>query len=84
MRLLQLIAGNSFFQRTVLLYFTKVVAADYFSIDMDTVFLRKALATINCMYAMYLIIFLLRIVSQGALAALNLRGNIIISGGPLQ
>ena len=42
------------------LYFAKVVAGDYFSIDMDTVFLKSALATINCLYTMYLIIFLFK------------------------
>ena len=51
-RLLYLIAGNRFFQSTVFLYFTKVVAANHSS--MDTVFFRSALATINCKYTMYL------------------------------
>ena len=50
--LLCLIAGNSFFQSTVFCCFTKVVAAIHSS--MDTVFFRRALATMNCKYTMYL------------------------------
>ena len=46
---LQLIPGNSFFR---VQYFTKVVAVNYSS--MDTLFLRRALTTINCIYKMYL------------------------------
>ena len=48
-------AGNSFFQTTVFLYFTEEVAANLSSMDMGTIFLRRALATINCIYTMYLI-----------------------------
>ena len=40
--------GNSFFQNTVFLYFTTVVAAIDSSID--TVFFRRALAAMNCVY----------------------------------
>ena len=41
-----------FFQSTVFLYFTKVVAVIYSS--MDTVFFRWARAAINCVYTIYL------------------------------
>ena len=41
-----------FFQGTVFLYFTKVAVAIHSS--MDTVFFRRALAVINCVYTMYL------------------------------
>ena len=40
-------------------YFTKVVAANHSSID--TLFLRRALATINCIYKMNLTVYLRRI-----------------------
>ena len=41
-----------FFQSTVFLDFTKEVAATHSS--MDVVLFRRALATINCKYKMYL------------------------------
>ena len=49
-RLLCLIAGNSFFQNTC--FFVSLVASILSSIDM--VFFRRALADMNCLYAMYL------------------------------
>ena len=51
-RLMCLIAWSSFFQSRVFLYFTKVVVAIHSS--MDTAFFRRALATIICVYTMYL------------------------------
>ena len=51
-RLLRLVAGNSFFQGTRFFYSTKVGAAIHSS--MDTVFFRRTLAPMNCVYAMYL------------------------------
>ena len=50
-RLLYLISRNSFFQSTEFLYFTKVLAANHSS--MDTVFFRRAIANINCIYTMH-------------------------------
>ena len=51
--LLCLVAGNRFFQRTVFLYFTKVVATIYFSVD--AVFLeqhlRQWIAYILCIWS---------------------------------
>ena len=55
-RLLCLIAGNSFFQSTG--FFFSLVAAIHLSVD--TVFFRRALAAINCLYIMYLTYFYLR------------------------
>ena len=43
---------EQFFQGTVSLYLTKVAAAIHFLID--TVFFIRALAAVNCEYAMYL------------------------------
>ena len=51
-RLLCLIAEKSFYQSTVFLYNMKVVAAIHST--MDTVFFKKALAAMNCLYKMYL------------------------------
>ena len=51
-RLLRLVEGNSFFQGKVFFYFTKVGATIYSS--MDTVFFRRTLAAMNCVYAIYL------------------------------
>ena len=51
-RLLLLVAGKSFFQGTVLLYFTQVTTAIHSS--MDTVFFRRVLVAMNFVYAMYL------------------------------
>ena len=45
-----------FFHRSVFRCFTKVVGANHSSVDM--VFLRRVLATINCIYTMYWKIFL--------------------------
>ena len=39
------------FSETVFLYFTKIVATIHFSVE--TVFLRRALGAINCVYTMY-------------------------------
>ena len=64
-------------------YFTKVVAANRSSID--TLFLRRALATINCIYKMNLTdLFKADFYFKGALAAIHLSGTIIFSGGFLQ
>ena len=51
-RLLRLGAGNSFFQRTMFLYFIKVASTIHSS--MDRVFLKRSLAAMNCVYTMYL------------------------------
>ena len=51
-RELYLIAGNPFFQSTVFLYCTKVVAANHSL--MERVFFSRALPTINCKYTMHL------------------------------
>ena len=64
-------------------YFTKVVAANHSSID--TLFLRRALATINCIYKMNLTdLFKADFYFKGALAAIHLSCTIIFSGGHLQ
>ena len=64
-------------------YFTKVVAANHFSID--KLFLRGAIATINCIYKMNLTnLFNVDFSFKGALAAIHLSGTKIISGGHLQ
>ena len=65
-------------------YFTKVVAANNSSID--KLFLRRALATINCTYKMNLAdLFKVDFFYfKGALAAIHLSGTTIISGGLLQ
>ena len=64
-------------------YFTKVVAANRSSID--TLFLRRALATINCIYKMNLTdLFKADFYFKGALAAIHLSCTIIFSGGYLQ
>ena len=64
-------------------YFTKVVAANHSSID--TLFLRRALATINCIYKMNLTdLFKADFYFKGALAAIYLSCTIIFSGGHLQ
>ena len=64
-------------------YFTKVVAANHSSID--TLFLRRALATINCIYKMNLTdLFKADFYFKGALAAIHLSCTIIFSGDHLQ
>ena len=64
-------------------YFTKVAAANHSSID--TLFLRRALATINCIYKMNLTdLFKADFYFKGALAAIHLSCTIIFSGGHLQ
>ena len=64
-------------------YFTKVVVANHFSIN--KLFLRRALATINCIYKMNLTaLFQVDFYFKGALAAIHLRGTTIVSGGQLQ
>ena len=64
-------------------YFTKVVAANHFSID--KLFLRRALATINCIYKMNLTdLFKADFYFKVALAAIHLSCTIIFSGGHLQ
>ena len=64
-------------------YFTKVVAANHSSTD--TLFLRRALATINCIYKMNLTdLFKADFYFKGALAAIHLSCTIIFSGGHLQ
>ena len=50
-RLLYLISRKSFFQSTEFLYFMKLFAANQSSID--TVFFRRGIANINCIYIMY-------------------------------
>ena len=63
-------------------YFTKVVAANHSSTD--TLFLRRALATINCIYKMNLIDLLKAdFYFKVALAAIHLSCTIIFSGGHL-
>ena len=51
-KLLCLVVGNSFFQSAMFFYFTKVVAVIH--ISMDTVFFKRTLAAMNCVYTMYL------------------------------
>ena len=64
-------------------YFTKVVAANHSSTD--TLFLRKALATVNCIYKMNLTdLFKADFYIKGALAVIHLNCTIIFSGGYLQ
>ena len=61
-------------------YFTKVIAANHSSTD--TLFLRRALATINGIYKMNL--FKADFYFKGALAVIHLSCTIIFSGGHLQ
>ena len=77
-RLLSLI--TVFFQGAMFLYFTKVVVVIHSS--MDTVFFRRALATMNCVYTTYLtdISIYAILLFQGALEAIYLSGTVIISG----
>ena len=64
-------------------YFAKVFAANHSS--SDTLFLRRALATINCIYKMNLTdLFKAAFYFKGALATIHLSCNIIFSGGSLQ
>ena len=65
-------------------YFTKVVAASHSSTD--TLFLRKALATINCLYIdMNLTdLFNADFYFKGALAAIHSSCTIIFPGGHLR
>ena len=64
-------------------YFTKVIAAKHSSTD--ALFLRGALATINCIYKMNLTdLFKADFYFKGALAAIYLSCTIIFSGGHLQ
>ena len=64
-------------------YFTKVVAANHSSTD--TLFLRRARATINCIYKMILTdLFKVDFYFKGALAAIHSSGTTIILGGHLQ
>ena len=51
-KLLRLVAGNSFFQGTMFHYFTKIATSIHCS--MDAVSFRRALAAMNCVYTMYL------------------------------
>ena len=63
-------------------YFTKVVATNHSSTD--TLFLRRALATINCIYKMNLAdLFKAEFYFKGALATIHLKRTIIFSGGHL-
>ena len=63
-------------------YFTKVVAANHSSTN--TLFLRRALATINCIYKMNLAdLFKADLYFKRALAAIHLSCTIIFSGGYL-
>ena len=62
---------------------TRVVAANHSSTD--TLFLRKALATINCIYKMNLTdLFKVDFYFKGALAAIQLSCTIIFSASHLQ
>ena len=64
-------------------YFTKVVVVNHSSTD--TVFLRRALATINCIYKMNLAdLFKADFYFKGAPAAIHMSCTIIFSGGHLQ
>ena len=64
-------------------YFTKVVAVKHSSTN--TLFLRRALATINCIYKMNLTDqFKAHFYFKGALAAIHLSCTIIFLGGHLQ
>ena len=64
-------------------YFKKVVVANHSSTD--TLFLRRALATINCIYKMNLTdLFKVDFYFKVALAAIRLSCTIIFSGGHLQ
>ena len=64
-------------------HFTKVVGAIHSSTD--TLFLRRAIATINCIYKMNLTdLFKADFYFKGALAAIHLSCTIIFSGGHLQ
>ena len=53
---------------------------------MDTVLFRRVLAAMNCLYTMYLTVFLLKAnrYLKGALAVIYLGGTVIILGGYLQ
>ena len=53
---------------------------------MDTVLFGRVLATMNCLYAMYLTVFLLKAnrYLKGAYAVIHLSGTVIILGGHLQ
>ena len=64
------------------LYFTKIVANIHLS--MDTAIFRKALAAMNCVYAMYLADIFAYCYFKGALAVLHLSVAVIISGDHLQ
>ena len=64
-------------------YFTKVVAANHSSTD--TLFLRRALATINCIHKVNLTdLFKAEFYFKGDLAAIHLSCIIIFSGGHFQ
>ena len=64
-------------------YFTRVVAANHSSTDMLS--LKRAIATINCIYKMNLAdLFKADFCFKGALAAIYLSCTIIFSGGYLQ
>ena len=73
-----------FFQSTLFLYFTKVVM--FIHSSMDTVLFGRVLATMNCLYTMYLTVFLLKAnrYLKGAYAVIHLSGTVIILGGHLQ
>ena len=73
---------EQFFQSTVFNYFTKAVAAFHSSVGI--VLFSKALAAINCLYTMYLTDISIYCYLKVALAAIYLRGSIIMSGGHLQ
>ena len=64
-------------------YFTKVVAVNHSSAD--TLFLKRAVATIKCIYKMNLTdLFKTDFYFKGALAAIHLNCTIIFSGDHLQ
>ena len=64
-------------------YFTKVIATNHSSTD--TLFLRRALATINCTYKKNLTdLFKADFYLKGVLAAIRFSCTIIFSGGHLQ
>ena len=74
------LSQGRFFQSTI---FTKVVAANYSATN--TLFLRRALATINCIHKMNLTdLFKADSYFKGALADIHLSCIIIFSGGHLQ
>ena len=82
--LMCLIAGNSFFQSIVFLYFTKIVTAIHFL--MDTVFiieehLQPWINYIQCIWQISL--FKAYYYFERALAVIYLNSTVIISGGHL-